>query len=390
MAVRPKLNKIVPDISKASIYVRSQRKYGKSSLFRDVIVEKYSDPEKGLLICCGHETGATMLDDLNVVEVTNWADLKELVDWLIESKGKEHDIQIVAFDTADELVLMADDETIRLSNRENPQKRVKSIKAAFGGYTAGEKYSANYVIKPMITRLRKAGFGVWAIAHTAYKTVKEKGSLDEDGYMVLTSNLAKDYESAFGDIFDITVTGIIDRDPETVSREVNGKTTKKKYATTEIRKLYFRGTTSIEAGGRLADYSGTPEYMVFEPGENNARKFIEIIENGMEHSKIKYRDYGAKSTPKPTVQSEVNETPKVVEEVDEPEVDDDLFESNEEDTAEENSYPENLLETTMAMYKSASKDKKSITRKIIKENGNNFQDVSEDTLREIYDLLAGN
>ena len=71
-------------------------------------------------------------------------------------------------------------------------------------------------------------------------------------------------------------------------------------------------------------------------------------------------------------------------------MDDGLFESNEEDTAEENSYPENLLETTMAMYKSASKDKKSITRKIIKENGNNFQDVSEDTLREIYDLLAGN
>ena len=71
MAVRPKLNKIVPDISKASIYVRSQRKWGKSSLFRDMIVEKYNDPEKGLLICCGHETGATMLDDINVVEVPN-------------------------------------------------------------------------------------------------------------------------------------------------------------------------------------------------------------------------------------------------------------------------------------------------------------------------------
>ncbi len=360
-----------------------------TSLFRDTVIEKYKDPEKGLLICCGHETGATMLDDINVAEVATWAELKELVDWLIDEKGKEHDIQIVAFDTADELVLMADDETIRLSNRENPQKRVKSIKAAFGGYTAGEKYSANYVIKPMITRLRKAGFGVWAIAHTAYKTVKEKGSLDEDGYMQLTSNLPKDYESAFGDIFDITVTGVIDRDGETVESEVNGKTKKKKYVTSETRKLYFRGTTSIEAGGRLTDYSETPDLMVFEPCQNNAAKFIKIIEDGMEHSKIKYRNYGAKSVPKSTATDGVEETHDEAPKVEESEVDDVFVDEDVKDVVD-SKYPDNLLEETMALYKSAPKDKKSIARKIIKENGNNFQDVSEDTLREIYDLLAGN
>lgn len=385
--IRPRLNKINADIGNVSIYVRSVRKWGKTSLFRDTIIEKYKDPEKGLLICCGHETGATMLDDVNVVEVSNWKELTELVDWLIEAKGKEHDIQIVAFDTADELVLMADEETIKLSNRENPTKRVKSIKAAFGGYTAGEKYSANNVIKPMITKLRKAGFGVWAIAHTAYKTVKEKGSLDEDGYMQLTSNLPKDYESAFGDIFDITVTGVIDRDTEEVESEVNGKTTKKKYATAEIRKLYFRGTTAIEAGGRLTDYSGTPELMVFEPCQNNAAKFIKIIEDGMEHSKIKYRDYGSKSIPK---EKPVQETasPAPVEKPEE-----DVFDLQEQEELDmmaeaESDYPDNLLEKTMELYKASTKEKKSVARKIIKENGKNFQDIGEDALREIFDLLT--
>ena len=65
-----------------------------------------------------------------------------------------------------------------------------------------------------MTSLQNAGFGVWVIAHTKFKTIKEKGGLEEDGYMQLTSNMGADYEAAFGDIFDVTLTGVIDRDVE--------------------------------------------------------------------------------------------------------------------------------------------------------------------------------
>ena len=256
---KPLVNVIKPDIKNLSIYLRSTKKFGKTTLFRDMILAKYGDPSRGLLVGCGNEIGYKMLDNLNVTQVKTYKDMTELANWLITEKGKEHNIEIVAFDTGDELALITDAETIRQSNVENPTKKCKSIKGAFGGYTAGEKFSANDLIKPYMTRLQDAGFGVWVIAHTKFKTIKEKGGLDEDGYMQLSSNMGADYEAAFGDIFDVTLTGVIDRDLET--KQVGDKT--KKYATDEIRKLYFRGTTLIDAGGRFAD-GAVPEFMVFD------------------------------------------------------------------------------------------------------------------------------
>ena len=164
---KPTVNVIKPDIKNLSIYLRSTKKWGKSTLFRDMIMEKYGGPYKGLLVGCGNEIGYTMLDNLNSIQVETYNDLMDLKSYLIDKvwierdeRGKvtsktpiDHDIQIVAFDTGDELTLITDAETIRQSNLENPNKKVKSIKAAFGGYTAGEKYSANNLIKPFMNDL---------------------------------------------------------------------------------------------------------------------------------------------------------------------------------------------------------------------------------------------
>lgn len=307
--VKPTVTKITADIANLTIYLRSTKKFGKTTLFRDVILEKYGDPSYGLLVGCGAECGYKMLDGLNVTQVETWDDVIELKNWLISENGKEHHIKIVAFDTGDELTLLADAKTIKLSNRENPQKPVRSIKAAMGGYTAGEKYSANNLIKPMISELSKAGFGVWVIAHTKLKTIKDKGALDEDGYMQLTSNLAADYEAAFGDCLDVCLTGIVDRDTE--ERVVGDK--KKKYVTEMVRKLYFRGTDTIDAGGRFADGS-VPEYMVFDK-PNMAKDFIKVVEDGIEGSKTNFSSAHPATTKKapPVYRAE---TPKPVSEDD--------------------------------------------------------------------------
>ncbi len=290
--VKPVINTINADIKNVSIYLRSTKKFGKTTLFRDVILAKYGDPARGLLVGCGNEKGYKMLDNLNCTQVSTYKELAELKDWLIKEKGKEHNIEIVAFDTGDEFALIADKETIRRSNLENPNKPTKSIKAAFGGFTGGEKYSANDIIKPYMTDLQDAGFGVWCIAHTKFKTIKEKGGLEEDGYMQLTSNMGADYEAAFGDIFDVVLTGVIDRAFE----EKQTKDTVKKYATDTVRKLYFRGTPLIDAGGRFAD-GAVPEYLVFDQ-PNMAAEFIKTVEEGMEKSKT---TLGKKTTAKKTV-----------------------------------------------------------------------------------------
>lgn len=375
---KPQINTIKPDIKNLSIYLRSTKKFGKTTLFRDTILAKYGDPSRGLLVGCGNEKGYKILDNLNTTQVSTYKDLIELRDWLINEKGKEHNIEIVAFDTGDELALIADKETIRLSNIENPNKKIKSIKAAFGGYTAGEKYSANDIIKPYMTSLQDAGFGVWVIAHTKFKTIKEKGGLEEDGYMQLTSNMGADYEAAFGDIFDVTLTGIIDRDVE----EKGDGDKKKRYATDTVRKLYFRETPLIDAGGRFA-YGAVPEYMVFDK-EDMGAEFIKVIEEGMEKSKKTLGKKATVSAPKPTKKAE-----PIVEDIAE-DIDEDIddIDAAEETTTETASdYPEDLVGTIRTMFKDcADKDLKAEVKGIIAQHGK-LNDCDKDALKEIYDML---
>ena len=313
----PVVNRIKPDIKNITIYLRTTKKWGKSTLFRDLILEKYGDPTSGILIQCGKERGATLLDNLNTNKepMKTYRDFIDFKKWLIEEKGKTHNIQIVAFDTVDELVPIFEKETIRLSKLENPDKPCRTINSAMGGFQEGQRYTANELIKPYMDEIREAGFGIWAISHTKFKTIKEKGGTDENGYQQLSSNLAAPYESAFGDIFDVCLTGVIDRDVEERKVKAGSEVKTKRYVTDSVRKLYFRETPLIDAGGRFAD-GAVPEYMVFDK-PNMAADFIQIVEEGMEKSKTTFNAKKSEPKAKPVVAPA-----PVVEEVDELDEDD--------------------------------------------------------------------
>jgi hypothetical protein len=298
--VKPTINTIKSDIKNVSIYLRSVKKFGKSTLFRDVILAKYGDPSRGLLVEVGMERGAALLDNVNTTHVDSYKDLIELQKWLIEEKGKEHNIEIVGYDVADELVPLFDKETIRQHNIENPQKMVKSIKAAMGGYTAGEQHSAT-LMKNYFDKIKSADIQVWVLGHSKYKNIKDKANVDNEGYMQLSSNLGASYEAALGDIFDVVLTGIIDRNIETVGEGDNAKN----YLVSEERRLYLRATELIDAGSRFAP-GAVPDYIVFDgTPEEFAVKLIKTIEDGMENSKStiapKKTPTPKKSTKKPPV-----------------------------------------------------------------------------------------
>jgi len=378
---KPRINYINADIKDLTIYLRTTKKWGKSTLFRNTVLEKYGDPSYGLSICCGNEKGDKLLDNLNVTKIQTYKDAVELKDWLIKEKGKEHNIQIISFDTVDELVPIFEKETIRTSNIETPTKKVKTINAAMGGYQAGQGFTANDLIKPYMNELQEAGFGIWAISHTKFKTIKEKGGLEEDGYMQLTSNLVSAYESAFGDIFDVVLTGVIDRDVETKEVKKGDKTETKRYATDSVRKLYFRGTTLIDAGGRFA-FDAVPEYMVFNK-EDMAAEFIKVVEDGMENSKT------VKGKTKPIKKVEAKQEEVITEIADEKEEDTMPFDEDNTDELDviESSYPENLEDTIRTMFKEC-KDKsiKAEAKDIITKHGK-LTDVPEEDLKVIYDKL---
>ena len=120
---KPSMNKTASSINDISIYLRSVKKWGKSTLFRDVIRVKYDgDLERGALIECGFECGDSCLD-MNMTHVDTYKDLIEFKEWLLTTKGKEHNIEMVCFDTADELVPIFEAEVVRRYNAENPQKK---------------------------------------------------------------------------------------------------------------------------------------------------------------------------------------------------------------------------------------------------------------------------
>lgn len=264
---KPQVTQVKTDIQSLSIYIRSVKKFGKTTLFRDLILEKFGDPEKGLLIGVGAEMGYSILDNLNATQAESWEDLEDIKNWLIEEKGKEHDIRMVAYDVVGELIPMAKDEIIRLSKKEG--KPCKTFNSAFGGYGEPRERLIK-LLKEYFGDLKKAGIQPFAISHTKVKNIKEKGE-DGEGYQTLTSDLSNDYESIFGDIFDCVLTGYIDRDV------TDGKV---KSAT---RKLYLRGDGFIDAGCRFSD--GTvPEYIVFDK-PNMAKDFIEVLEEGLRKSR---------------------------------------------------------------------------------------------------------
>ena len=265
---KPTVNKVVTDIQSLTIYLRSVRKWGKTTLFRDLILEKYGDPEYGLLVGMNAEAGYSILDNLNVTQCETWKDMKELKKWLINEKGKEHNIKIIAFDVVEELLPMAEQEVIRMSNAEG--KATTTFNGSFGGFGEPRK-RLQKLIKDYFVDLRKAGFGIFCIGHTKVKTIKEKGD-ETEGYNILTSTLSDDYESLFSDIFDCVLTGTIE------------KTVNSKKITGEERRLYMRGTGYISAGCRFAPDS-VPEFIVYEG--NFARKFIDTLEDGLRNSKTK-------------------------------------------------------------------------------------------------------
>ena len=377
--VKPTLQRSATEINKITGFIMGVRKFGKTSLWADMIRAKFGDPEKGLLVSCGMEHGTNMIDNIFTIHANTWKDLLEVKDWLIKEKGNEHDVQMVCFDSAEEFFGIAENEIIRLSIVENG-KKIKSIKAAYGGYTNGEKECAK-LVKKYLNDLYNAGIMPWMIGHTKLKTVKDKASLDEEGFQRLGSSLIADYESAVADCFDIIATGLIDRE---IEEKGEGDNTKRYVKETE-RRLYFRGNEIVEAGGRLKDLS-IPEYISFDQLDMG-QTFIETIETALKNGRtdnkvLKSKDTPVKTTPK------VEKKPEPVKEEIEDEIDN-IDPVDEvpftEDIASD--YPDDLIGTIRTMFKDCEdKDLKAEVKELIAQHGK-LNDCDEDTLKNIYDKL---
>lgn len=387
---KPKINTIKPDIKNAYIYFRAVRKWGKTTTWKNIILQKYNgDASKGLLIEVGNEHGTTMLDNINTTHVSSYKDLIQLKDWLIKEKGNEHNIEMLCFDVVDELPEIFDKEIIRLNSIENPNKPCKSIKSCFGGYNAGVEMSANK-IKAYMEELKNAGFGIMCIGHTKMKAVSDKATTEDEKWMTLTGTLSSNYESAIADVCDIVLTGNIEREFETKGEGDNAKN----YLVSEERRLYFRGTELIAAGSRFAP--GTvPDYIVFDGSpEEFAAKLIKTIEEGMEKSKTSSTLIKKKSTKPTLAPTPISGPEEKPEENPDTQIDEDfdIFDDEEETPQKEEAVvpvDKDTLTSIRANFKSADPNTKSKVRSVLSNyNGKLSSEMRPSDVEKIKTILG--
>lgn len=368
---KPTVQRSQTEINKITGFIMGVRKFGKTTLWADMIKEKFGDPEKGLLVSCGLEHGTNMIDNINTTHVDTYKDLAELKKWLIETKGTEHDIQMICFDSAEELFTIFEAETVRRSNIETG-KQVKSIKAAYSGFTNGEKECAK-LVKSFLNELYAAGIMPWAIGHTKLKTCRDKGSMDEEGFQKLGSSLIADYDAVCSDCFDIIVTGLVNREIE----ERGSGDSAKRYVKETERRLYFRGNEIVEAGGRMKGLS-IPEYIVFDK-ENMAKDFIDVVEGALRAGRNDSAP-AQKVTAKPVI------APVVTEPEDEFEEEDDVPFDLDEDIEE---FDAVAVRTEIRnKNKSGTAEQKKTVKAIIVATGKKLDEIDDEaTLKEILEVF---
>ena len=237
---------------------------GKTTIIKEMC-EKLAGEDGYLFAECGKEDGADAISGINYVNCPAWSQeydeysnsvgFEELVDDIIENKTTEYpNLRTLVIDTYDQLVDLAKPEVIRMHNRENPDKPVKSIKAAFGGYMAGED-KANEIVLDKLWSLKTVGVHFIIIGHVKQKEQEDVSTGQK--YTSLTTNMSMRDFNVIRTKLHILGVASIDREivqEKTGKKDGRGKDVTKNVIAKESRKITFRDDSySIDSKSRFAD-----------------------------------------------------------------------------------------------------------------------------------------
>ena len=237
---------------------------GKTTIIKEMC-EKLVGEDGYRFLECGKEDGADGIDGINYLncpewsmdydEYTNSIGFEDFVDDVVENKSTEYpDLKTVVIDTYDQLIEIAKPEVIRMHNADNPEKPVKSIKAAFGGYGSGEDKAPEIVLNKL-WELKSVGVHFIIIGHV--KQRQQEDVVTGQTYTSLTTNMSiRDFNAIKTKLHFLGVASI---DREIVQEKTGKKDNKKKdilkgVITKESRKITFRDDSySIDSKSRFAD-----------------------------------------------------------------------------------------------------------------------------------------
>lgn len=359
-------NEVKVDIASYMHYIRGVKKVGKTTLFNDIVsIISKGDMSKGLLISLGDEDGYKTLDGLIVAKASDWQELTEIIDELVENK-KDNNFDFIGLDTVDELFNIATDEVLRLHKKKN-NKVAETLNAAFGGYGAGRE-KLKELVREQIARLKNSGYGIFAIGHTKLRSIKEKGT--EDEYQQLTTSLNFDYDSVIADKADIVATISIDKDIVDFKDVSVGGTTKQIGSIGGVtRWIHFRDDNfNVDCGARFSN--------IVDKVELSAENYINAVEDAIKNSAKGKSEVEIKEMRKKEVKEREKKAEKYVE---------DLSKFNVEENVK-------LIATIQENFTKANAETKAKIKEVMAANGiesfKNPEDTPTKGLQEIVELLA--
>lgn len=243
---------------------------GESGIGKTTVIKEYCEKLAGedgyIFLETGKEDGQDAINGLNYItcdewdndydEMSNTMGFATFIDDVVENKATDWpDLKVVVIDTLDELFAIAEPEVIRMHNKKNPAKRVESIKAAFGGFMAGED-KAIEIVEDKLWSLKKVGVSFIIIGHT--KTRNQTDPITGEDYMQLTTNMSQRYFNALKTKVHFLGVASIDREivKEKTGKKnvVTGQVETKGVVKGETRRITFRDDNYVvDSKSRFAE-----------------------------------------------------------------------------------------------------------------------------------------
>lgn len=267
MAKFGKKNKVSLNPLDANICLLGLPKIGKTTIMKE-IAEKLVG-ENYLFLEMYRENGAKYIEDIIYEDVPDWDTFVEIVDDIVENRTTDYaDLKVVFLDTLDNALQLAEQESIRLWNKENPAKRTSAINAAWGGYMKGQD-KAMELLQEQLFRLRTVGVAFSVIGHVRQTTITDP--ITNESYQQITSDVSQRYFNQLKKNIDLVGIAYIDR--ELTKNKVNGKEVST--VKSETRKIKFRDDNyTVDSGSRMSQICSEINF--------DADEFIEAMKNALE------------------------------------------------------------------------------------------------------------
>lgn len=267
MAKFGKKNKVSLNPLDANICLLGLPKIGKTTIMKEV-AEKLVG-EDYLFLEMYRENGAKYIEDIIYEDVPDWDAFVEIIDDIVDNRTTDYkDLKVVFLDTLDNALQLAEQESIRLWNKENPSKRTTAINAAWGGYMKGQD-KAMELLQEQLFRLRTVGVAFSVIGHVRQTTITDP--ITNESYQQITSDVSQRYFNQLKKNIDLVGIAYIDR--ELVKNKVNGKEVS--VVKSETRKIKFRDDNyTVDSGSRMSQIVNEINF--------DADEFIEAMKNALE------------------------------------------------------------------------------------------------------------